>query len=86
MDIIKEGSCPIFRSQDLDDRWMPFGVAAGPLIVLLECAAVVGILSTLNSDWLLGAIASNLSGYPSSDIAVLYWGYFIAKRLPIASV
>jgi hypothetical protein len=44
--------------------------------------AVVGLLY---SDWVLGAIAGNLAGFPSSDNAWLFWGYFVAKRLPLAS-
>jgi hypothetical protein len=45
----------------------------------------VGILSALYCDWILGAIADNMIGAPSSDVAVLYWIYFVAKRLPLFS-
>jgi hypothetical protein len=36
-------------------------------------------------DWILAAIAGNWGGLPSSDIAVLYWIYFVSKRLPMLS-
>ena len=41
-----------------------------------------GVLVAIYSDWILGAIAGNLAGEPSSDIATIYWLYFVAKRLP----
>jgi hypothetical protein len=43
------------------------------------------ILGAFYSDWILAAIAENLSGAPSSDNAALYWSYFAAKRLPFFS-
>ena len=42
-------------------------------------------LLTLYSDWLLGAIDNNWSGQPDSDVALFYWIYFAAKRLPMLS-
>jgi type IV secretory pathway VirB2 component (pilin) len=45
----------------------------------------VGLLAAFYSDWVLGAMVGNVTGSPSSDNAVLYWGYFVAKRLPIFS-
>jgi hypothetical protein len=48
-------------------------------------AAAVVALGVLYSDWILGAIAGNLVGFPSSDNLVLYWIYFVAKRLPLLS-
>lgn len=45
----------------------------------------LGVLGAFYSDWILGAIANNMSGAPSSDNAALYWSYFIAKRLPFFS-
>lgn len=41
------------------------------------------LFGVLYSDWVLGAIAGNLAGSPSSDNAALYWTYFVAKRLPL---
>jgi hypothetical protein len=51
-------------------------------------ASIIGwtCLGAIYSDWILGAIAENLVGMPSSDNMVLYWGYFIAKRLPLLSI
>jgi hypothetical protein len=56
--------------------------ALGPVASI----GMVGILFALYSDFAIGAIAGNMAGVPSSDNAVLYWGYFIIKRLPILSV
>jgi hypothetical protein len=42
----------------------------------------LGVLVAFYSDWILVAIAENLSGSPSSDNAVVFWIYFAAKRLP----
>jgi hypothetical protein len=52
---------------------------------LFGAATTIGILGPLYSDWILGAIAQNLAGTPSSDNALLYWCYFVAKRLPFFS-
>jgi hypothetical protein len=37
----------------------------------------------LYSDWVLGVITGNLAGAPSGDVKVIYWIYFVAKRLPL---
>jgi len=42
-------------------------------------------LGVFYSDWILAAIAGNLAGEPSSDIALFYWLYFAFKRLPLFS-
>ncbi|KAN0089717.1 hypothetical protein V8E51_019977 [Hyaloscypha variabilis] len=55
------------------------------IMVFLVAASATSVLSALYSDWILGAIAGNLVGWPSGDIAPLYWGYIIAKRLPFFS-
>jgi hypothetical protein len=47
---------------------------------------VLTVLSALYADWVLGCIAGNFVGVPSSDIQVLYWVYFAAKRLPMFSL
>ena len=45
-----------------------------------------GVLAALYCDWILAAIevqgGGNWRGYPSGDIAAIYWSYFVAKRLP----
>jgi hypothetical protein len=46
----------------------------------------VGLLCSVWSDWILAAIADNWGGLPSSDIAFLFWIYFVAKRLPMLSI
>lgn len=46
----------------------------------------VGICSiALYSDWILAAIADDWTGVPDGNNAVLYWIYFAAKRLTMAS-
>lgn len=53
------------------------------------CVAFVvmfGFLSALYGDLILGVIADNVTGFPSSDIAPLYWVWFIAKRVPMLSI
>ena len=44
-----------------------------------------GLFSAFYCDWVLAALERNYSGIPSSDIAILYWMYFVAKRLPMLS-
>lgn len=57
-------------------------IFAGIWIIAIGLFIVFGLFY---SDWILAAIAGNLSGFPSGDIAVLYWLYFVAKRLPMLS-
>jgi hypothetical protein len=53
--------------------------------ILVSGFGAMAFMGALYSDWILGAIAGNLAGAPSSDNAALYWTYFIAKRLPFFS-
>jgi hypothetical protein len=53
--------------------------------VLIAGLGGMAFMGALYSDWILGAIAENLVGTPSTDNAALYWTYFIAKRLPFFS-
>jgi hypothetical protein len=53
---------------------------------LLACFCGCGILAVLYSDWVLGSISNDLSGYPSPDNSILFWTYFVAKRLPMLSI
>jgi hypothetical protein len=59
-------------------------VAIG-IMVFLVAGSATSVLAALYSDWVLGAIAGNLVGLPSGDVAPLYWGYILAKRLPFFS-
>ncbi|KAA8913659.1 hypothetical protein FN846DRAFT_929122 [Sphaerosporella brunnea] len=45
-----------------------------------------GTLPALYSDWVLAGLADNLIGVPSSDNALLYFGYFASKRIPFFSL
>ena len=53
---------------------------SGPFLV------TVGVFGTLYCDFSLGGIAGSMVGVPSPDNAVMYWTYFIAKRLPFFSL
>ncbi|KAN0093545.1 hypothetical protein V8E51_016729 [Hyaloscypha variabilis] len=53
--------------------------------VLGSAVAAVGFLMTLYSDFALAAIKGEWSGVPSSDDAVFFWVYWVAKRLPMLS-
>jgi hypothetical protein len=44
-----------------------------------------GLFGAFYCDWILAAITRNWAGLPSNDIAVLFWVYFLAKRLPMLS-
>ena len=63
-----------------EDACGPRALGAVALAVSVVCLAL------LYSDWILGAVAGNLAGVPSGDIAWLYWAYFISKRLPLFSI
>jgi hypothetical protein len=56
------------------------GVGFGTVVSL------IGILSAFYSDWILAAVMGNMVGQPSSDVAPLYYTYFVAKRLPFFSI
>jgi hypothetical protein len=62
-----------------------FGERAGITFLALLAGGVTGfgVIAALYSDWVLAAIAGNYSGVPSGDNAILYYGYFLAKRIPL---
>jgi len=82
--------------QDLDGRlhWLD-GVAhdtrvfffqeSKRAIAIFLLFLATGILAALFSDWILAAIADNYAGVPDGNNSVLYWSYFVAKRLQILS-
>jgi hypothetical protein len=49
-------------------------------------AVWIGLICAVWADWVLAAIADNWGGMPSGDIAVFFWIYFAAKRLPMFSM
>jgi hypothetical protein len=61
------------------------GTVAIGIMLFLVAGSATSVLAALYSDWVLGAIAGNLVGLPSGDVAPLYWGYILAKRLPFFS-
>lgn len=70
----------LFRRPDISDDEI-----AVYFLYILSAFPAVGILGACYSDWVLAAIAGNLTGAPSSDNSALYWSYFAAKRLPFFS-
>jgi hypothetical protein len=42
--------------------------------------------SVFFSDWILAAVEGNWAGIPGADYRILYWTYFVAKRLPMLSI
>lgn len=61
-------------------------IAMFPVETALYFVFLLGLLAVFLSDWVLSAITGNWSGAPSSDVAWLYWPYFIAKRIPLFSI
>jgi hypothetical protein len=62
------------------------GVFASSLMGIGLAASLIAVLSAFYSDWILAAVMGKLTGYPSSDVAPLYWLYFLTKRLPLLSL
>jgi hypothetical protein len=58
----------------------------GSVVGVGTIVSLIGVLSAFYSDWILAAVMGNMVGQPSSDIAPLYWTYFVAKRLPLFSI
>lgn len=46
---------------------------------------VLTVLFAFYTDWALAALAGDLVGRPGGENAAVYWVYFAAKRLPMAS-
>ncbi|KAM7190203.1 hypothetical protein V8F20_009825 [Naviculisporaceae sp. PSN 640] len=65
--------------------------AFGKVWVSLLTGIIVGIfvltiLFALYTDWALACMVGDVVGRPSRDNQVLYWLYFVAKRLPMLSI
>lgn len=73
-------ACCVYFSVD-DEK-----TTVGTFTLIGSVLVAIGIFGALYSDWILGAIAGNYAGLPASDNAVLYWGYFIAKKIPLGSL
>jgi hypothetical protein len=66
------------------DRWEVLGGACA--VVLMALMAVVAILGPLYSDWILGALASNLAGLPGIGSSIpIYVLFTVARLLPLLS-
>ena len=83
--LILVGACVTGDADSLDlwnlNNWVTLFFGAAPFggVIFLVTWGV------FYSDWILAAIAGNLAGEPSSDIALFYWLYFPFKRLPLFS-
>jgi hypothetical protein len=66
----------------IKDNWDPPDYPIKNCVLGILC---FGLFGALYCDWILAAIARNWAGLPSNDIAVLFWVYFLAKRLPMLS-
>lgn len=65
---------------------MAIGVAPGIWWKLFWLAMGAGVASALYGDMVLAAIAGAWYGVPSRDAEILYWSWFVAKRLPMFSM
>jgi hypothetical protein len=61
------------------------GLATSFVSVPIGGVTLLVVLGVFYSDWILAAIAGNMAGVPSSDVALLYWLYFAFKRFPLFS-
>ena len=43
---------------------------------------IFAVLSAFYSDFALGALVHSWAGFPSSDVAAVYWVYIVARHLP----
>lgn len=59
---------------------LAFGVA----LFIPTAFALLGFFGVLYSDWALGVMTGNLIGMPGTANPVLFWTYFVAKRVPLA--
>jgi hypothetical protein len=50
---------------------------------LLTILVAFYLFSVSMTDWVLGAIAGDVSGIPEGKVAILVWLYFAVRRLPI---
>ncbi|KAI9768675.1 MAG: hypothetical protein M1839_003983 [Geoglossum umbratile] len=62
------------------------GFFAGGVFGFSTVVGLIGVLSAFYSDWILAAVMGNMVGQPSSDVAPLYYTYFVAKRLPFFAI
>ncbi|KAK4214913.1 hypothetical protein QBC37DRAFT_313340 [Rhypophila decipiens] len=69
-----------------DQRCLVSNIFGSFLFGGMCCLVVLTVLFALYSDWVLGALADDLTGVPSQDVLVFYLIYFLAKRLPMFSM
>lgn len=73
----------VYNARDNSRFRMGLFASIGTAIVVFAAGAVI------YSDWALAIIAGNLIGTPDGNnvvVNVLYWSYFVAKRLPMFSM
>lgn len=76
----------IVQKPDPNRRKFEFRNALGhTAFVVISLILWAGMLAAFYSDWVLGAVTGNLVGTPDSSNKMVYWTYFIAKRIPLFS-
>lgn len=68
-----------------EQRCLMSNIFGSFLFGVMCCLVALTVLFALYSDWVLGALANDLTGVPSQDVLVFYLVYFLAKRLPMFS-
>jgi hypothetical protein len=48
--------------------------------------SIVVFTAVFYSDLILGAVSGNLAGVPNSEASVIYWLYFVFKRVPLFTI
>jgi hypothetical protein len=81
------GLCLSVSDDDSDEgeEVIKTGCGTAGTVVLAGGPIALVIFGVFYSDWILAAIAGNLAGAPSGDVAILYWLYFAFKRFPLFS-
>jgi len=55
----------------------------GGVFAFLLSAGAASFLVPFYIDWALAVMVGDLAGLPTSENMILYWSYFVAKRLPM---
>ena len=73
-------ACPSRGSGDMKGRAWASGITFSAAVTTIT------VLFAFYSDWALAAVSGNLVGTPTKHNAVLYYFFWVAKRLPMLSL